>query len=208
MTQATPAPRGEGVASPVELVVVTRREFYKWLDRLTAEVKAAEDKLLGCVPDEKAAEDKLLGCVPNDRLIAELRRRDYQITYRKIRDHQEAAPAEAPVAARAVEQLPLVERLTDRAMPVPPTRAGAYGYAGAPREMSGFAKPENRGDVGRSAPERSWWRPLRDWPPGMHFEDVSATELALVVAPGRTSQRDQDARARRFEQTPPGRNVP
>src|SRR6516164_3307952 len=120
-----PAQRGEGLGSPVELVVVTWREFYKWLDRLTAEVKAAEDKLLGCVPDEKAAEDKLLGCVPDekaaedellgrvpdekaaedellgrvpdDRLIAELRRRDYQITDRKIRDHQEAAPAEAPV---------------------------------------------------------------------------------------------------------------
>ena len=96
MTQATPAPRGEGVASPVELVVVTRREFCEWLDRLSAEVKAAEDELLGRVPDEKAAEDELLGRVPDDRLIAELRRRGYQITDRKIRDHQEAAPAEAP----------------------------------------------------------------------------------------------------------------
>ena len=89
-----PAQRGEGLGSPVELVVVTWREFYKWLDRLTAEVKAAEDKLLGCVPDEKAAEDKLLGRVPDvkaaedkllgrvpdDRLIAELRRRG--INYR------------------------------------------------------------------------------------------------------------------------------
>ena len=61
-----PAQRGEGLGSPVELVVVTWREFYKWLDRLTAEVKAAEDKLLGRVPD--------------DRLIAELRRRG--INYR------------------------------------------------------------------------------------------------------------------------------
>ena len=75
MTQATPAPRGEGVASPVELVVVTRRELYEWLDRLSAEVKAAEDELLGRVPDGKAAEDELLGGVPDDRLIAELRRR-------------------------------------------------------------------------------------------------------------------------------------
>ena len=82
MTQATPAPRGEGVASPVELVVVTRREFCEWLDRLSAEVKAADVELLGRVPD--------------DWLIAELRRRGYQITDRKIRDHQEAAPAEAP----------------------------------------------------------------------------------------------------------------
>ena len=82
MTQATPAPRGEGVASPVELVVVTRLEFCEWLDRLSAEVKAAEDELLGRVPD--------------GWLIAELRRRGYQITDRKIRDHQEAAPAEAP----------------------------------------------------------------------------------------------------------------
>ena len=82
MTQPTPAPRGEGVASPVELVVVTRRELYEWLDRLSAEVKAAEDELLGHVSD--------------DRLIAELRRRGYQMTERKIRDHQEAAPAEAP----------------------------------------------------------------------------------------------------------------
>ena len=82
MTQATPAPRGEGVASPVELVVVTRRELYEWLDRLSAEVKAADVELLGRVPD--------------DWLIAELRRRGYQITDRKIRDHQEAAPAEAP----------------------------------------------------------------------------------------------------------------
>jgi hypothetical protein len=75
-----PAQRGEGLGSPVELVVVTWREFYKWLDRLTAEVKAAEDKLLGRVPDVKAAEDKLLGRVPDDRLIAELRRRG--INYR------------------------------------------------------------------------------------------------------------------------------
>ena len=82
MTQATPAPRGEGVASPVELVVVTRRDFCEWLDRLSAEVKAADVELLGRVPD--------------DWLIAELRRRGYQITDRKIRDHQEAAPAEAP----------------------------------------------------------------------------------------------------------------
>ena len=82
MTQATPAPRGEGVASPVELVVVTRLEFCEWLDRLSAEVKAADVELLGRVPD--------------DWLIAELRRRGYQITDRKIRDHQEAAPAEAP----------------------------------------------------------------------------------------------------------------
>ena len=96
MTQATPAPRGEGVASPVELVVVTRRDFCEWLDRLSAEVKAAEDELLGRVSNKKAAEVELLGRVPNDRLIAELRRRGYQITDRKIRDHQEAAPAEAP----------------------------------------------------------------------------------------------------------------
>jgi|SRR6516164_7891196 len=110
MTQATPAPRGEGVASPVELVVVTRLEFCEWLDRLSAEVKAAdvellgrvsdekaaEDELLGRVSDEKAAEDELLGRVPDGWLIAELRRRGYQITDRKIRDHQEAAPAEAP----------------------------------------------------------------------------------------------------------------
>jgi hypothetical protein len=172
MTQATPAPRGKGVASPVVVVVVTRREFSKWLDRLTAEVKAAEDKLLGRVAD--------------DRLIAELRRRGYQITDRKICDHQEAAPAEAPRAVRAVRAAATFERLADRAMPLPPTRAGAYGYPAALCEMSGFAEPHNRGDVGRSAPERSWWAPLRDWPPGMHFEDVSATELALVVAPGRT----------------------
>jgi hypothetical protein len=91
-----PAPRVEGVASPVELVVVTRREFCEWLDRHSAEVKAAEDELLGRVSNKKAAEVELLGRVPNDRLIAELRRRGYQITDRKIRDHQEAAPAEAP----------------------------------------------------------------------------------------------------------------
>ena len=96
MTQATPAPRGEGVASPVELVVVTRLEFCEWLDRLSAEVKAADVELLGRVSDEKAAEDELLGRVPDGWLIAELRRRGYQITDRKIRDHQEAAPAEAP----------------------------------------------------------------------------------------------------------------
>ena len=96
MTQATPAPRGEGVASPVELVVVTRREFCEWLDRLSAEVKAADVELLGRVSDEKAAEDELLGRVPDGWLIAELRRRGYQITDRKIRDHQEAALAEAP----------------------------------------------------------------------------------------------------------------
>ena len=82
--QATAPQRGEGVASPVELVVVTRRELYEWLNRLSAEVKAAEDELL------------LLGHVPDDRLIAEIRRRGYHMTERKIRDHQEAAPAEAP----------------------------------------------------------------------------------------------------------------
>ena len=60
MTQATPAPRGEGVASPVELVVVTRREFCEWLDRLSAEVKAADVELLGRVSDEKAADVELL----------------------------------------------------------------------------------------------------------------------------------------------------
>ena len=91
-----PAPRVEGVASPVELVVVTRLEFCEWLDRLSAEVKAADVELLGRVSDEKAAEDELLGRVPDGWLIAELRRRGYQITDRKIRDHQEAAPAEAP----------------------------------------------------------------------------------------------------------------
>ena len=40
MTQATPAPRGEGVASPVELVV----------DRLSAEVKPAEDESATSLP--------------------------------------------------------------------------------------------------------------------------------------------------------------
>ena len=48
-----PAPRGEGAVSPVELVVVTRRELCACLDRLS----------------------ELLGRVPDDRLIAELRRR-------------------------------------------------------------------------------------------------------------------------------------
>jgi hypothetical protein len=104
MTQAIPAPRGERVASPDELVVVTRRKLYEWLDRLSAGGTAAEDKLLGCVPDEKAAEDELLGCVPDDRLIAELRRRGYQTIDRKILDHQEAALAKAPGAARRVRK--------------------------------------------------------------------------------------------------------
>ena len=53
MTQATLAPRGVGVASRAELVVVTRRKFYERLDRLIAEVNAAEDELLGLVPDDR-----------------------------------------------------------------------------------------------------------------------------------------------------------
>jgi hypothetical protein len=35
-------------------------------------------------------------------------------------------------------------------------------------------------DVGRAPPEsRPWWQQRCEWPPGVHFEDVSAAELAL-----------------------------
>ena len=77
MTQATPTPRGERVGSPVEVVVVTLREFFEWLDRSSPEVKAAEDHLLERVPD--------------DRLIAELRRRGYQMPIAERRAPQPAA---------------------------------------------------------------------------------------------------------------------
>ena len=69
MTQAAPTPRGERVGSPVEVVV-------EWLDRSSPEVKAAEDHLLERVPD--------------DRLIAELRRRRYQIPIAERRAPQPA----------------------------------------------------------------------------------------------------------------------
>jgi len=37
----------------------------------------------------------------------------------------------------------------------------------------------DRDDPGRIFFERPWWYPLRPWPPGMRFEDVSPAELRL-----------------------------
>jgi len=37
----------------------------------------------------------------------------------------------------------------------------------------------DRDDVGQAAPEEPWWTPLREWPPGVHFSDVSAVERAF-----------------------------
>jgi hypothetical protein len=38
-------------------------------------------------------------------------------------------------------------------------------------------------EVGQSAPERPWWQPRREWPPGMRFEDVSSAESPLSALP-------------------------
>ena len=37
----------------------------------------------------------------------------------------------------------------------------------------------DRDDPGRAKPERSWWKPWAEWPPDMHFENVSRAVLAL-----------------------------
>jgi len=37
----------------------------------------------------------------------------------------------------------------------------------------------DRDDAGQSVPDERPWTPLREWPRGAHFEDISAAELAF-----------------------------